>query len=293
MPLVQIKMLGRVEFRVDSHDVMAGLRPCTRSLLTFCAMHGTTLVGRDRIATQLWRELPASRATRALNTALWRLRESFRQIGDNPSDFIESGLHGIGLSPRSDYDSDIACFEALHQAVSVTCPDKAEAPLIDQASKAEHIYRGDFLPDQFDDWCLVPREALRNRFLVIKEFAVLASMAREDWRNAIEQAQSILAIDPLQERAHRWLIRCYAHGGDRLRAKSQLAHCSELLMAELGVEPLPETIAAAHGDLAGSRTGIAHTPAHRSTRIGRIMLSLDAARDQLQVLDSELRNRSG
>jgi len=56
-----------------------------------------------------------------------------------------------------------------------------------------------------------------------------------------ETAKRLLEIDPLQEVAHRTLIRHYADRGQVGLAVRQYQACAEILRQELQVEPDPET----------------------------------------------------
>src|SRR6185295_6699278 len=58
---------------------------------------------------------------------------------------------------------------------------------------------------------------------------------------AIQTALRLLSLDPLQEAAHRALMRLYARHGRRASALRQYQVCVEVLQRELGVEPEPET----------------------------------------------------
>ena len=58
---------------------------------------------------------------------------------------------------------------------------------------------------------------------------------------AIQTALRLLALDPLQEAAHRMLMRLYARHGRRASALRQYQTCVEVLKRELGAEPEAET----------------------------------------------------
>ncbi len=54
-------------------------------------------------------------------------------------------------------------------------------------------------------------------------------------------AERVLAQDPLNEAAHRTLMRLYARTGERNLALHQYQICQETLSRELGVAPEPVT----------------------------------------------------
>lgn len=47
-----------------------------------------------------------------------------------------------------------------------------------------------------------------------------------------------MALDPLHEPAHRWLMQLYALSGQRAAALRQYRECVRILEGELGVSPL-------------------------------------------------------
>ena len=65
--------------------------------------------------------------------------------------------------------------------------------------------------------------------------------AAGDYHEAIRAAHALLAVDPLNERAHRQLMISYARSGRTSHALRQYLECRRALVTELGVEPAAET----------------------------------------------------
>ncbi len=65
--------------------------------------------------------------------------------------------------------------------------------------------------------------------------------AAGDYDGALEAARRLLALDTLNEEAHRLLMRLYALNGEQGAALRQYRSCVRVLEQELGVTPLPET----------------------------------------------------
>ena len=63
------------------------------------------------------------------------------------------------------------------------------------------------------------------------------------YAQAIGHARHWLAVDPLREEAHRWLMQLHAATGARDAALRQYREAVRILDEELGVGPLPETTA--------------------------------------------------
>jgi DNA-binding SARP family transcriptional activator len=71
-------------------------------------------------------------------------------------------------------------------------------------------------------------------------------------RAALETAFLLLARDPLQEGAHRLVMRAYCRLGQRNRALAHYQHCRAVLQQELGAEPEAATRALNEAIRAGS-----------------------------------------
>ncbi|GAB4579520.1 MAG: hypothetical protein Fur0022_22580 [Anaerolineales bacterium] len=113
--------------------------------------------------------------------------------------------------------------------------------------KQEHLHNSrllitnysDFLPDDpYEDWTQIPRENLFRRY----RDAILAQ-AENDPVSAAGLLAPLLARDPLDEPAHRALMRVYALTGRRHDALRQYQTCVDALDAELGISPDPLTTA--------------------------------------------------
>ena len=131
---------------------------------------------------------------------------------------------------------DVAAFEG--------CVAQGTPQALEQAAE---LYRGDFLlgfslnEPLFEEWLVAERERLREMALE----ALARLLAHEDegasTERAIQTAVRLLGLDPLQEAAHRALMRLYARQGRRGAALKQYQVCVGALQRELGMEPEAET----------------------------------------------------
>ena len=114
-------------------------------------------------------------------------------------------------------------------------------------------YRGDLLPGIYDDWLEPHRERLRRTF--VEALAHLADRLEErrEYREAMAVTRRLIAVDALDERAYRGLIRLAAAAGDRSAGLHAYHACATVLNDELGVSPSRETQAAYEALLAGDR----------------------------------------
>ncbi len=122
--------------------------------------------------------------------------------------------------------------------------------------EAIDLYRGDLLPQIYDEWIESARDRYRNAYVRCLSEAVSAARSRGDFGSAIETARKILAIDPWREDIVRRIIAMRYESGDRAGAISQYLAFSDRLRIEMNSSPMPETAALAervqHGrELAG------------------------------------------
>ena len=98
---------------------------------------------------------------------------------------------------------------------------------------------------EFDLWLATQREHLRREAGYLLSSLVATCAARSAWDDAIGFAQRWLALDPLDEAAHRKLMQLYAWSDRRTLALRQFDECVRILQAELDVPPDKETEALA------------------------------------------------
>src|SRR6185436_15012266 len=95
----------------------------------------------------------------------------------------------------------------------------------------------------FEEWHAAQAEALRAELSDSLERAIQEERAADRLPKATALARRWLELDPLNEAAHRELMRLHALAGDRSAAIRQYHECTQLLDRELGVAPLAETVA--------------------------------------------------
>ena len=108
--------------------------------------------------------------------------------------------------------------------------------------KAIALYRGDYMPESlYEPWVAEERERLATLFLESADRLTELLMARDQYTEAIDLAQRILARDKCWERAYRHMMLAYDHLGDRGQVGRTFQRCSQALRDELGISPAPET----------------------------------------------------
>ncbi|MCK6568867.1 MAG: hypothetical protein L6Q45_14380 [Anaerolineales bacterium] len=193
---------------------------------------------RESLAALFWAEQSQERAFANLRHALWEINES---LGEG---WIESDRDEIRLS--GDVDLDLTRFHALLAA--------SNSPTVDSASRfislaqAAALYTDNFLAGftlkdapAFDDWAFFHAESLRRELTSALEILSHGYCDSNRAAEAIPFARRWLALDPLNESAHRQLMIAYELAGEHASALKQYQQCEATLQKELGVEPEAET----------------------------------------------------
>ncbi len=107
--------------------------------------------------------------------------------------------------------------------------------------EAARLYKGDVLPDCTSDWIGADRERLRQRATSALRRLIALLEQEQAFGEAIEHAQQLCRLDPLDEDAWCALMRCHARRGERATALHLYQQCAALLKKELGVQPSAAT----------------------------------------------------
>ena len=257
----QIRLLG-VPSVVTRGEVV---RFDTRKAMAIVALLAVTERewSREELAAMLWPESVASRARGALRRTL----VTATQVG--PA--LETSRTGVRLRPEGLW-CDVREFRA-----------RVGAPSRVNDGAAVELWQGDFLagfslrdsPD-FEDWHDAARSELRAQLDAALARLVEHLAAKEQFETALTYARERVALDRLHEPAQRQLMRVLGAAGQRPAAVQQYRRCVEILDAELGVAPLPETTALYEAlrrdDLPpspGEQPRTATTPPQRQLFVGR------------------------
>jgi DNA-binding SARP family transcriptional activator len=107
---------------------------------------------------------------------------------------------------------------------------------------AEALYRGDFLvEDLYEDWTVLPREELKDKYLLVLTKLSQFSLEAKDLDGCIRRSHALLAKEPCREDAYQRLMQCYARLGQRGSAMRWYQICERTLQEELDVAPSEET----------------------------------------------------
>lgn len=208
-------------FRVRHGDTVLQLARSEQRLVAFLAMRRQPCE-RRQLAEALFGEHNHDRAAGNLRSTLYRLRTTAPDLLTVQRDRLQ--LHtGSTVDIRR---LDLILDQLLHpsRAASATIP-----PIADLC--------GELLPGWDDDWVVVERERLRQRYLHALDLIGNGHLRAGDHSQAIDVAMTAVAIEPLRESPRRLLIEVHLAEGNLSEAVREYTEFDELLFTELGLHP--------------------------------------------------------
>lgn len=274
--------VGRIHHRAD--DSAADLPPSIRALLGYLVLNRHQSHHRDVLANEFWSEVGETCARNRLSTRLWRLRRALEPPGVAPGSYLLASRQGyVGFDPGSDHWLDVGTFEGAAQQLVTTPEDLLDRSQVEVFERVSSTCCSDLLEGVDLPWLIIERERL-SQLDSAANLRVLDWFARQDEpERAIAAGRRVLRRDPLREDVHRKLIRLFCRSNQRSRAVRQFEECRTLLREELGVLPLPETVAAA-AEISRPASKVTNHPVEVETAIELI----EAASRSLGLVVEEL-----
>lgn len=206
-----------------------------QALLAFLALAPGQRQTRERLATLLWGDVGDEHARNSLRQTLFGIRSA---LGRASSHYLGGDHVAVWLEPGA-VEVDVLVFERL-------AAQETDAAL----ARAASLYDGALLDDvvveasTFHEWLVPTRDRLRQTATTVMAKLLQRQIVAGAIEAAIATATRLLSVDPLQEIAHRALIRLYAEAGRRAEATRQYQACVDVLRRELQAEPEPATVEA-------------------------------------------------
>lgn len=215
------------------------------ALLAYLALHPERL-SRDQLAAFLWPEYDHERAYANLRRTIWALNKAIGEewiAADNLTLAVRR-QEGLWLDVLEFQRWLAQCRQHNHR------PEESCPACLEPLALAVNLVRGDFLEGfslrdsaPFDDWHFFEAESLRKTVAATLEKLVQGHSSQQEDEIAITYARRWLALDPLHEPAHCWLMQLYAWAGQPAAAIRQYQECVRILKAELDAPPTAETTA--------------------------------------------------
>jgi DNA-binding SARP family transcriptional activator len=228
--MLKVHLFGPLQMENDEQAMPPFATQKAASLFGYLLTYAGKDLRRDSIAEVLWPDRPLSNSRRSLHTALWQIRRVFRDSGFDPGCYLETSRNIIGWFPSQEFWFDVGEFELAFRS--------GQPERLCQAIK---LYRGPFLENLYDEWCVEERNRLEEAYIQVLSRWQQVCIDRGGFTDALEAAFKLLKIDPLSEEAQRVAMLSLYQLGHRRRAIEQYLECTRLLSSELNIQPSEET----------------------------------------------------
>ena len=244
-PALQIRLFGGVQLVHLGRALKFAAPPKAASLLAYLVVHRAQAVSRDTLAFTFW---PDDDETRARANLRRHIALIVRALPAGVAAPIAGDNRSVRWNPLYPCTIDVAEFEQLSTSA-------------DGAGDATAFYTGDLLPDAYDEWVLPERERLRSLHGTNLERLTERYANAGDYARAIATTRALLQHDPWREDALRTLLLLRQASGDRSGALEEYERFAERLRRDLGVAPMPETVACFESIRRGPNPAAAERPA--------------------------------
>lgn len=238
-PRLALYFLGSPQLYLDNEPILIERRKVVALLAYLALEHGRHL--RESLSALLWPDYDQSKAFTNLRHTLWEIQQAIGQ------EWLIADRERIRLNEAADIWLDVRQFESLLAQSRAQNDISLRIPLLVESTKLyrNHFLTGFSLKDapNFNEWAFAESEDLRC------QLADALTMLSEDHcafgqtEKAVPYARRLITLDPLNESAHRRLMKVYLQAGQHSAALKQYQVCEEILRKELNLDPQPETYA--------------------------------------------------
>ena len=241
-PRLVLQFLGLPQIYLDDKPIATDRRKAI-ALLAYLAVndigHLHQNYSRESLSALLWPDYEQAKAFSNLRRTIWEVHQT---IGES---WLMADRESVHLNPDVEIDLDIARFQDLFSQSRA----QNNTPLrISLLVDAVNLYRNHFLTGfslkdaySFNEWAFAKSEELRGQLVDVLMTLSADYCALGQADKAIPYARRLVALDPLNESAHRQLMEVYIQAGQHSAALKQYQTCEQILRKELNLDPQPET----------------------------------------------------
>jgi predicted ATPase/DNA-binding SARP family transcriptional activator/tetratricopeptide (TPR) repeat protein len=245
--------MGPLRIELDGRHLTTS-RHKAMALLVYLAIKKESC-RREELAAFFWPEFGQASAYAYLRRTLWEIKT---MLGDA---WLKVDRAEVGIHPKaelwldvSEFRNQVTSLDGHPHSKAQTCPQ-----CIETLCSAARLARDDFLTGfslrdsaAFDDWQFFQAEQLRREVAGVLKRLVLGLQGSGSYNTALEYAKRWVAMDLLNEEAHRQVMQLFALQGERNAALYQYRECERIIHDELKESPEKETIRLYHQIQAGT-----------------------------------------
>jgi DNA-binding SARP family transcriptional activator/predicted ATPase len=243
-PVLRIQLLGGFHL-VYNDTPITGLHSARlQSLLAYLILHANTPLIRQHLAFLLWPDTTEPQARNNLRQFLYQLRQTL----PDSDRFLMADTTTIWWRTDEEQVIDVDRFQRALSAATAAQQRGDRSACRHSMQQAVAYYQGDLLPSCYEDWIAPERERFRRQYGDTCQNLMHLLETEREYGEALQVAQRLHRLDPLDEGAYVALIRLHGLNGDRAGARRVYQTAAETLRRELAVEP-GEALRAAYNRL--------------------------------------------
>ena len=240
-----IRMLGAVEVYRDPAEPLKEAWRLIKSLHILCyiASRRNHRAPKEQIIETFWGDADTETIAKNFHPTISHLRKALNTGQVVKKDFVLYREGAYLLNPQYQYRIDAEEFERLlndAREARRNADTEGAAQLLAEAIK---LYRGDFLEELYYNWVEELQSYYRDLYFEALKELIAHHGEHGRHEQVVRYGQMLLARDPYQEDVHCALMESHVALGNRAAAIDQFDGLRRMLRRELGVAPLPATIA--------------------------------------------------
>src|SRR5690349_6711528 len=156
---LHIRLLGDFGLIYADRQVTSLNTMRLQSLLAYLVLHRDMPQQRQHLAFLFWPDTTEAQARNNLRQLLYQLRQAFPAV----EYFLSADAHMVHWHPVTPFHLDVAKFEQALTLADAATRQHDQHVLQVALEQADSLYRGDLLPDCYEEWIYPERERLRQR----------------------------------------------------------------------------------------------------------------------------------
>lgn len=202
-------------------------------LFAYMLVHRNTTISKWTICDRLWPDiLSPENVKHKLHVTMHRMKKTL----------LEGGIEVRISSPKGYYrmECEETCdYILFEQAVAGTL--NADQGNSEALIKALGLYKGPLFANRDYPWCEEERERMFRYFAGASKRSAKWYLDRKEYQQASEVLLSLVFYDPVDEEAHKMLLRIYQELRDRSSFLTHYEKVKKIFREELGTAP-PEAL---------------------------------------------------
>jgi DNA-binding SARP family transcriptional activator len=240
-----IRMLGPVEVCRDPAEPLKDAWRLIKSLHILCyiASRRNHRAPKEQIIETFWGDADPDTIAKNFHPTISHMRKALNSGQVVKKDFVLYREGAYLLNSQYQYRMDVEEFERLLNDAREARRNDDEEGAAQLLTEAIKLYRGDFLEELYYNWVEELQSYYRDLYFEALKDLIAHHSARGSHEQVVRFGQMLLQRDPYQEDVQCAVMESHVAMGNRAAAIDQFDGLRRMLRRELGVDPLPATIA--------------------------------------------------